>query len=58
VLPEVFRKAAGFRPAELQLLMEDRQELAEVQRIVSGLVEAVDDLVNLLMRERDLDRSC
>jgi hypothetical protein len=40
-------------PPELQLLIEDRQELAEVQHIDSVLVEVLDDLVNRLMRERD-----
>jgi hypothetical protein len=49
VLPEVFRKAAGLRLLELQLLIEDRQELAEVQHIDSVLVEVLDDLVNPLM---------
>jgi hypothetical protein len=53
VLPEVFRKVAGLRLPELQLLIEDRQELAEVQRIDSVLVEVLDDFVNPLMRERD-----
>jgi hypothetical protein len=53
VLPEIFRKAAGLRLPELQLLIEDRQELAEVQYIDSILVEVLDDLVNPLMRERD-----
>jgi hypothetical protein len=53
VLPEVFRKIAGLRLPELQLLIEDRQELAEVQHIDSVLVKVPDDLVNPLMRERD-----
>jgi hypothetical protein len=53
MLPGVFRKAASLRLPELQLLIEDRQELAEVQHIDSVLVKVPDDLVNPLMRERD-----
>jgi hypothetical protein len=44
---------AGLRPLELQLLIDDRKELAEVQHIVFALFEVLDNLVNLLLRERD-----
>jgi hypothetical protein len=54
MLPEIFRKAVGLRAPELQLLIEDQQKLAGIQRIVSVLIEVLDDLVKPLLRERDL----
>jgi hypothetical protein len=49
----IFCIAADLRPPKLQLLIDDRKELAEVQDIVSALVEVLDDGVNLLLRKRD-----
>jgi hypothetical protein len=54
VLPEVVRKAAGLHVAELQLSIEDREKLAEVQRIVPVPVEFLDDLLKLMWHGRHL----